>query len=143
MGSFYILTTVMRYRLATTRCFIKPTRVLCPPSDQSLPLSFLFAHSSPLALEDDGKQVAFAVSDDLGGPVYEDGELPPLKDTEGWIDPRLNGGRFLDVSLDLIYLAIAFTLSLVVVYHQEARRTSQYHYFESIRPVHPGRVWLA
>lgn len=28
---------------------------------------------------------------------YKHGELPPTNDTEGWIDPRLNGGRLLDV----------------------------------------------
>ncbi|TCD68519.1 hypothetical protein EIP91_010575 [Steccherinum ochraceum] len=31
-----------------------------------------------------------------GEPRYEHGELPPLQDTIGWVDPRLNGGRFLD-----------------------------------------------
>ncbi len=30
-------------------------------------------------------------------PEYENGELPPVENTLGWIDPRLNGGRFLDV----------------------------------------------
>lgn len=30
-------------------------------------------------------------------PQYEHGELPPLQDTIGWTDPRLNGGRLLDV----------------------------------------------
>ncbi len=28
---------------------------------------------------------------------YEHGELPPMENTLGWIDPRLNGGRFIDV----------------------------------------------
>ncbi|KAK7681663.1 hypothetical protein QCA50_015397 [Cerrena zonata] len=27
---------------------------------------------------------------------YKNGELPPTNDTEGWVDPRLNGGRLLD-----------------------------------------------
>ncbi|OSD02508.1 hypothetical protein PYCCODRAFT_1367557 [Trametes coccinea BRFM310] len=31
-----------------------------------------------------------------GDRKYENGELPPVEDTAGWIDPRLNGGRFLD-----------------------------------------------
>ncbi|KAI9068722.1 hypothetical protein FKP32DRAFT_1641901 [Trametes sanguinea] len=31
-----------------------------------------------------------------GERKYENGELPPVEDTAGWIDPRLNGGRFLD-----------------------------------------------
>lgn len=30
---------------------------------------------------------------------YENGELPPEVDTPGWVDPRLNGGRLLDVRL--------------------------------------------
>lgn len=28
---------------------------------------------------------------------YENGERPPEENTLGWTDPRLNGGRFLDV----------------------------------------------
>ncbi|EPT05377.1 hypothetical protein FOMPIDRAFT_1057626 [Fomitopsis schrenkii] len=27
---------------------------------------------------------------------YENGELPPVENTPGWVDPRLNGGRLLD-----------------------------------------------
>lgn len=27
---------------------------------------------------------------------YQHGELPPMTDTVGWVDPRLNGGRLLD-----------------------------------------------
>lgn len=30
---------------------------------------------------------------------YENGELPPVENTHGWVDPRLNGGRLLDVRL--------------------------------------------
>lgn len=91
---------------------------------------FLLVRSSPLALDDNDNQAPLAVSSVLRGPVYEDGELPPLKDTEGWIDPRLNGGRFLDVSLDLMSFLSTLTLSNLlfhIVYYQEARRTSQHH----------------
>ncbi|TFK89696.1 hypothetical protein K466DRAFT_486332 [Polyporus arcularius HHB13444] len=31
---------------------------------------------------------------------YEHGELPPTENTLGWIDPRLNGGRFIDYTSD-------------------------------------------
>ncbi|CDO68994.1 hypothetical protein BN946_scf184834.g1, partial [Trametes cinnabarina] len=31
-----------------------------------------------------------------GDRKYENGELPPVEDTVGWVDPRLKGGRFLD-----------------------------------------------
>lgn len=88
---------------------------------------FLLVRSSPLALDDNDNQAPLAVSSVLRSPVYEDGELPPLKDTEGWIDPRLNGGRFLDVSLDLTGFLSTPTLSylyLLIVYYQKARRTS-------------------
>jgi hypothetical protein len=40
----------------------------------------------------------------LGGaetPTYESGEQPPQEHTSGWVDPRLNGGRFIDVSIDV------------------------------------------
>ncbi|CDO69894.1 hypothetical protein BN946_scf184884.g53 [Trametes cinnabarina] len=37
-----------------------------------------------------------------GDRKYENGELPPVEDTVGWVDPRLKGGRFLDyVSRDV------------------------------------------
>lgn len=50
--------------------------------------------SSPLAQS----QAPFAVKEPAhGGRRYENGELPPSENTAGWIDPRLNGGRFLDV----------------------------------------------
>ncbi|KAH8091071.1 hypothetical protein BXZ70DRAFT_954184 [Cristinia sonorae] len=35
-------------------------------------------------------------------PRYENGELPPFRDTVGWVDPRLNGGRQLDYTDDRI-----------------------------------------
>ncbi|KAH9891837.1 hypothetical protein C8Q73DRAFT_90702 [Cubamyces lactineus] len=31
---------------------------------------------------------------------YENGELPPVEDTRGWRDPRLNGGRLIDYVTD-------------------------------------------
>ncbi|KAI0822075.1 hypothetical protein BC628DRAFT_1392246 [Trametes gibbosa] len=31
-----------------------------------------------------------------GDREYENGELPPVRDTVGWVDPRLNGGRLID-----------------------------------------------
>ena len=45
-------------------------------------------------------QLPVSVHKDKGkgdGPRYENGELPPVKNTVGWVDPRLNGGRFIDV----------------------------------------------
>ena len=69
---------------------------------------FVFVRSSPLVLDNDNEQVPIVVSNIDDGPVYEDGELPPLRDTNGWIDPRLNGGRFLDVSLESIYVTTPY-----------------------------------
>ncbi|KAL6308277.1 hypothetical protein BKA93DRAFT_868952 [Sparassis latifolia] len=37
-----------------------------------------------------------------GHREYENGELPPVGNTEGWIDPRINGGRFLDFTTDVL-----------------------------------------
>lgn len=34
-----------------------------------------------------------------GDREYENGEMPPVRDTVGWVDPRLNGGRLIDVSI--------------------------------------------
>ncbi|TBU23727.1 hypothetical protein BD311DRAFT_767882 [Dichomitus squalens] len=31
-----------------------------------------------------------------GDRKYENGEMPPVRNTVGWVDPRLNGGQFLD-----------------------------------------------
>lgn len=57
----------------------------------------LLARSSPLGLDSTPQQQPLSTSTSTGRPQYENGELPPREDTEGWIDPRLNGGRFLDV----------------------------------------------
>ena len=78
---------------------------------------FLFAYASPLTPEYDGNQAPLTAPANVEGPVYEDGELPPLVDTEGWIDPRLNGGRFLDVSLELMRLNYCSHFSLFLVHH--------------------------
>ena len=45
-------------------------------------------------------QVVLTAGPEKGGNGehrYEHGELPPLQNTVGWVDPRLKGGRFLDV----------------------------------------------
>ena len=39
---------------------------------------------------------------------YENGELPPTKNTLGWIDPRLKGGRFIDVRTLRLSLSDAY-----------------------------------
>lgn len=52
--------------------------------------------ASPVGFGDSGdRQIVFSES----GRGYENGELPPIEGTPGWIDPRLNGGRFLDVRM--------------------------------------------
>ena len=38
-----------------------------------------------------------------GERKYRSGERPPLRNTIGWVDPRLNGGQFLDVRLHPLY----------------------------------------
>ena len=40
--------------------------------------------------------------------AYENGELPPTKNTLGWIDPRLKGGRFIDVRTLRLSLSDAY-----------------------------------
>nr|VWO99441.1 Phosphate:H symporter (Phosphate:H symporter, variant) [Ganoderma boninense] len=35
-------------------------------------------------------------------PKYTTGLLPPLRNTVGWVDPRLNGGQFLDYTTDTL-----------------------------------------
>ena len=56
----------------------------------------LTAYASPVVSE---QQVVFS------GPnypeIHESGESLPFESTEGWIDPRLNGGRFIDVSIHI------------------------------------------
>ena len=70
---------------------------------------FIVVRSSPLVLDNDNEQAPLAVPNPADGPVYKDGELPPLRDTAGWIDPRLNGGRFLDVSMRYRYTSRRLT----------------------------------
>lgn len=57
----------------------------------------LNASATPIGPFDQVVLNAQLPSGEEGEPTYEDGELPPLPDTVGWVDPRLNGGRFLDV----------------------------------------------
>ncbi|KAI0772213.1 hypothetical protein BC629DRAFT_1291472 [Irpex lacteus] len=52
--------------------------------------------ASPLAHEPQSQQIILSGHRSSGIPEYEDGEKGPVEDTEGWIDPRLNGGRFID-----------------------------------------------
>ena len=56
-----------------------------------------------------GKKPAATKGED--GGEYKNGELPPVEDTEGWTDPRLNGGRFIDVSAPLPSLVRAWLSS--------------------------------
>ena len=41
-----------------------------------------------------------------GGRRYENGELPPMENTLGWVDPRLNGGRFIDVRCPILTFSL-------------------------------------
>ncbi|CAL1712158.1 unnamed protein product [Somion occarium] len=53
--------------------------------------------SSPAGLDSSDYNQVILGSSSIARPYqYVDGELPPTNDTEGWIDPRLNGGRLLD-----------------------------------------------
>lgn len=61
--------------------------------------SFVFsALASPVLSEEHSQQSILSTLPSPKIPTYENGELPPVKDTVGWADPRLNGGRFIDVS---------------------------------------------
>lgn len=67
---------------------------------------------------------------------WENGELPPVRDTVGWVDPRLNGGRLIDVSCVLELLCMHRLTQTVEVRYEEARRASEHHYLLPLRPVH-------
>lgn len=54
--------------------------------------------ASPLYAEQSHLLLQSSFSKD-GEYKYENGEIPPTNDTVGWIDPRLNGGRLLDVCI--------------------------------------------
>ncbi|KAI0086898.1 hypothetical protein BDY19DRAFT_957277 [Irpex rosettiformis] len=56
----------------------------------------LSVFASPVVSEQQSLQVILSGHRPPGLPEYENGENPPAEDTEGWIDPRLNGGRFID-----------------------------------------------
>lgn len=55
-----------------------------------------FVLSSPL-LPERQEQAILSSPRPPDKPEYKNGETPPVENTVGWIDPRLNGGRFLDV----------------------------------------------
>lgn len=73
---------------------------------------------------------------DKGHREWENGELPPVRDTVGWVDPRLNGGRLIDVSSMLELLYVHRLIQSVAVRHEEARRATEHHYLLPVRPVH-------
>ena len=63
----------------------------------SLLLGRIYALSVPAPsqyVEGDGQTL---LRSPHGDRKYENGEMPPVKNTVGWVDPRLNGGQFLDV----------------------------------------------
>ena len=89
----------------------------------SLLLGRIYALSVPAAsrqvVEVDGQTL---LRSPHGDRKYENGEMPPVKNTVGWVDPRLNGGQFLDVRparlvcISLGHLRIRLLFDLV--YHQ-------------------------
>lgn len=65
-----------------------------------------FSFSSPLGLSDSNQVILSSPS--ITKPYdYKNGELPPTNDTQGWVDPRLNGGRLLDVRISLVIIIIS------------------------------------
>ena len=56
----------------------------------------LSSYASPVVSE---QQVVLSGPNDHEIFEHENGESLPAEATEGWIDPRLNGGRFIDVSI--------------------------------------------
>ena len=69
---------------------------MLPPALLTTLFSTVFSQLVALPTDYESKQVV------IEGPraqrEYENGELPPVENTSGWVDPRLNGGRLLDVS---------------------------------------------
>ena len=51
---------------------------------------------------------------------YKNGETAPEENTIGWVDPRLNGGRFLDVRRHSFSLMF-YLPSRAIVYYEEIR----------------------
>ena len=62
-----------------------------------LQTTVLLVLASPVVSEDGTTQLVLSMGNKR--PTYEHGEMPPREDTVGWVDPRLNGGRFIDVSV--------------------------------------------
>ena len=67
---------------------------------------------------------------------YKNGETAPEENTIGWVDPRLNGGRFLDVRRHL-FSFIFYLPSRPIVHYEEVGRTTEYNSFLRIRSLHP------
>ena len=57
----------------------------------------------------------------------------------GWHDPRMNGGRFLDVSDDQKDKRGTQSKEMIPVHEQEVRRTAEHHHFCLIRSIHHDR----
>ena len=60
----------------------------------------------------------------------------------GWFDPRLNGGRLLDVSDLQEYSCDTDLRKTLPVHYQEVRGTSECYYLWIVRPLRVDRLWL-
>lgn len=74
---------------------------------------FALVSSTPLNIQDSQSQEVLASLSPPDKPEYRNGETPPTENTLGWIDPRLNGGRLLDVRPQLSPLTTPPHSSLV------------------------------
>lgn len=98
-------------------------------------LSFFFGQTSALSVPTprhvDGQTPLLPPQ---GVRKHRNGESPPLRNTIGWVDPRLNGGQFLDVRLrPLSTLRRLISRPAITVYHRNTRRTAEYHHLIRVR----------
>ena len=96
-----------------------------------------FAASSPLVVPE---QEVLAPSPSrpsvpTGKPEYSNGETPPMEDNIGWVDPRLNGGRFLDVRTALLLTegkSRTLTAGCGAVHDAQIRRAAEHHHLRAL-----------
>lgn len=86
--------------------------------------SAVAAHPTP------GEQAVFTPHQDTGpSKVVSDDDFP------GWIDPRINGGRFLDVRP--LCRHFTFSISMTTTVHDSnTRRATKCDHIREIRPIH-------
>ena len=76
---------------------------------------------------------------DTGGPSSQRQYHIPTE--EGWIDPRINGGQFLDVCSLSSLAQVRYKYLVPIVYNQDSRGALEYHYICTFRSFHFDGLW--